>query len=402
MLAKLDQSRLVLIFAATGHCLFHILVALFLTIVLALESEWSQPYDALIPLWTLGALLLGLAAPAAGWLSDRVGAGKMMVVYFLGIGFSTMLCGIAEGPRGLMAGLALVGLFGAIYHPVGTAWVVRNARARGKAIATVGIFGGVGTAFAALIAGILMDLIDWRAAFVVPGLVTVAIGLLLFALLRSGAIVERAEDLTPQPEPQRGDVRRAFVVLVTTMSLTTVLYYAFTTLLPKWLEGALGAQLGEGFLGLGLTITAVYLLGSCSQFLGGHLSDRGFAKQAYVWSYALKLAALLAAYAAGGWLVLPVAVIIVFAFDIGAPVENVLIARFTPSHRRGLAYGVRNGLAIVAAPLGVELVALLFDPVTGFDSLFIVLAGFVVIVLLAATALPADRPKLQAAAVPRR
>ncbi len=399
MPAKLDQSRLVLMFAAAGHCLFHILVALFLTIVLALESEWNQPYDALIPLWTLGALLLGLAAPAAGWLSDRIGAGKMMVVYFLGIGVSTMLCGFVEDPTGLMAGLALVGLFGAIYHPVGTAWVVRNARARGKAIATVGIFGGVGTAFAALIAGGLMDLIDWRAAFIVPGLVTVALGLLLFALLRSGTIVERAEDLTPQPEPQRGDVRRAFLVLVTTMSLTTVLYYAFTTLLPKWLEGALGAQLGEGFLGLGLTITAVYLLGSCSQFLGGHLSDRGFAKQAYVWSYVLKLAALMAAYAAGGWLVLPVAVIVVFAFDIGAPVENVLIARFTPSHRRGLAYGVRNGLAIVAAPLGVELVALLFDPVTGFDTLFLVLAGFVVVVLLAATALPADRPKLQAAPV---
>ena len=50
MLAKLDQSRLVLIFAAAGHCLFHILVALFLTIVLALESEWNRPYDALIEL----------------------------------------------------------------------------------------------------------------------------------------------------------------------------------------------------------------------------------------------------------------------------------------------------------------------------------------------------------------
>ena len=72
--------RLVLAFACFGHAWFHVLVALFLTLVLVLEPEWRLSYDELIGLWTVGALLLGLAAPLGGWLGDRFGEARMMVV----------------------------------------------------------------------------------------------------------------------------------------------------------------------------------------------------------------------------------------------------------------------------------------------------------------------------------
>ena len=161
MPAPRHQFKLVFGFAACGHFLFHLLTALYLTVVLVLEADWGRSYDELIAFWTIGALLIGLAAPLAGWMSDRWGAGKVMVLYFLGIGLATVLSGFAEGPLSLTATLALMGLFGAIYHPVGTAWLVANARAKGKAIGAVGIFGGLGTAMAALTAGFLIDLGSW-------------------------------------------------------------------------------------------------------------------------------------------------------------------------------------------------------------------------------------------------
>jgi MFS family permease len=393
MPAPETQFKLVFGFAAIGHFLFHVLVALYLAIVLVLEVDWQRSYDELIALWTFGALLLGLAAPLAGWLSDHWGAGKVMVIYFLGIGTATALCGLAAGPGSLAVYLGLLGFFGAIYHPVGTAWLVANARSRGKAIAALGIFGGLGTAVAALIAGSLSDLVSWRAAFIVPGLMAVTTGLWLWILVAKGHIVERKQDIQPQPEPSRAEVRRAFATLAITMSLTTVIYHAFTTMLPKWLDVELGAILGQGLLGLGALITAIYLLGATSQFIGGHLSDKGAAKAAYVTSYVLKVAALVAACAITGWPVLMAAVLVVFAFDIAAPVENVLIARFSPGHRRGLAYGIRNGIAIVGAPLGVQLVALLYAPGRGFQYLFLVLSGLALLILLAALALPSDRPR---------
>lgn len=387
-----DQFRLVFGFAAAGHFLFHVLVALFLTVVLVLEVEWQRSYDDLIGLWTAGALLIGLAAPLSGWLSDRWGAGKVMVVYFLGIGAATVGCGLVAGPTSLAIMLGLMGLFGAIYHPVGTAWLVANARAHGKAIGALGIFGGLGTAFAALIAGLLSDLISWRAAFVVPGLVAVVAGLALWGLLTSGRVVERTTDAAPQAEPDRRDVLRAFAVLALTMSSTTVVYYAFSTLLPKWLDSELGTDLGDGLWGLGALITAIYLLGASSQLIGGHMADRGSAKIAYVVSYVLKLGALLAAATVTGWPVLLAAVLVIFALDIAAPVENVLIARFSPSRRRGLAYGIRNGIAIVGAPLGVQLVALLYSPDRGFVDVLLTIGCIALAALVVSLALPRDRP----------
>lgn len=385
------QFKLVFGFAALGHFLFHVLVALYLTIALALEGDWRRSYDDLIGLWTYGALLLGLGAPVAGWLGDRWGAGKTMVVYFLGIGAATILCGLSSGPLSLAVSLGLVGLFGSIYHPVGTAWLVANARSRGKAIAALGLFGALGAAVAALIAGVLTDLLSWQAAFAVPGAIAMAAGLCLAALLATGRIVETEEDVLPQPEASRSDLRRAFAALAIAMSLTTVIYHAFTTVLPKWLDLELDLRLGEGLLGLGAVITAIYLVGAVSQLVGGYLSDKGASKATYVASFVLKAAALAAASAVTGWPVLLAAALVVLAMDFAAPVESVLIARFSPNRRRGLAYGIRNGIAIVGAPLGVQLVALLYAPGEGFGRLFLALGGLALVVLLAALRLPSDR-----------
>ena len=392
------SARLVLVFACLGHAWFHVLTALFLTLVLLLGPAWQRPYDELIALWTLGALMLGLGAPLAGWCSDRWGETRVMVACYLGMGLGVIACGLATGPLSLKLALALVGLFGAIYHPVGTAWVVKNAKARGKAIGILGVCGGLGAAAASLVAGGLGDWLGWRAAFAIPGVLSLLLGLALLALYLGSVVLDRDSDLAAQVEPKSREVRRAFMVLALTMSLTSVVYYAFTTMLPKWLESEIGERLGDGIFGLGVMVSAIYLVATFAQLIGGHLADRGSAKTVYVVSYALKLAALLLAAELGGWQVVMIAIVVLFMFDVGAPVENVLIARFTPNRRRGLAYGIRNGIAIVAAPLGVQLVAWLFDPQAGFAPLLFVLAGLVGVVLLAALMLPGERGKADCAA----
>lgn len=391
--------RPVLAFAAFGHAWFHILVALFLTLVLVLEPVWQHPYDDLIDLWTVGAFLLGLGAPAAGWLSDRWGEARMMVVYFLGIGLATILCGLSDSPGQLGGALALMGLFGAIYHPVGTAWVTKHARQRGRALALLGLSGSLGAAAASLVAAGLSLAFGWRLAFLLPGAASVVAGLALAALIAGGRIADTAVDAATAREPDRRAQRRAFAVLAVTMSMTSVVYVAFTTMLPKWFERELGAGLdtvlgaglsGEGLLGVGALVTLVYLLGATAQLFGGFLADRGIARQVYVASYGFKCAALLCAAALGSWPVVIAAAVILFAFDIAAPVESVLIARFTASRRRGLAYGLRNGIAIAAGPLGVQLVGWTFDEAAGFETLLLVLAGIAAAVLLCAGLVPRD------------
>ena len=384
------QERAVVIFAALGHGLFHILAGLFATVVLVLEPIWRLPYDQLISLWTIGALLVGFGAPIAGWLGDRFGETRVMIGYFLGMGAAAVGCGLAEGPRSLEAMLALMGLAGAVYHPVGTAWIVKNGSRRGRTIARVGIAGSVGIALASLVAATLSDAGGWRSAFIVPGLATIVVGIALAAAYATGRIVDRTHDAVPQPEPERGDVRRAFVVLVITMALTSIVYNAFTTLLPKWIERDVGAGIGGGITRIGALVTLIYLAGSLAQIAGGAAADRGWAKTAYCAAFAVKLAALGLVTQVGGWPIVPAAMIMVFVFDMATTIESVLIARYTSAARRGLAYGARFGIGVIAAPLGVQLVARLFDPAAGFRPLLGVLAVVILVVLVAACFLPND------------
>ena len=389
---NLSSERLVLVFAGLGHGLYHVLAALFLTLALVLAPAWRLPYSDVIALWTVGALLVGAGAPVAGWLGDRIGETRVMVVFFIGIGIASIACGFADGPGELRVALAALGLFGSIYHPVGTAWVVKNVQRRGQSIAAVGIAGSIGVAVSSLVAGALTDLASWRAAFIVPGLATMAAGLSLAWLYATGRVVDRGSDLAPTEAPHKDDVLRAFLVLVVSMALTTIAWNAFAALLPKWMEREVGPMFGSGLTGVGLLVTLIYLAGAAAQFVGGHFADRGRAREVYAASFAMKLMALVAAMVVGGPATIISAIVIVFVFDIAAPVENVLIARYTTARRRGLAYGLRHGISTAAAPLGVGLVSLLYDPGAGFGRLFMVLAGITGVILVAALLLPADRP----------
>ncbi len=387
-----SPGRSVLVFACLGHALFHIIAALFLTLVLVLQPVWNLPYNELIALWTFGAFLLGFGAPIAGWLGDRFGETRVMIGYFLGIGGSCIACGMAERPAELGLALSAMGLFGAIYHPVGTAWVVKNVERRGRSMAILGICGSLGIAAASLVAAGINDMAGWRAAFAIPGAIAVLVGLVLTTAYATGQVVDRDTDVARQPEPDHGNMRRAFIVLVVTMTLTSLTYQAFATLLPKWIGREIGGQLGHGLLGLGALVTMIYLSGAVAQILGSTFTDRGVMKPVYVLAFLSLLAALAAGSMLRGWPIVVAAMAMAFVFDLASLLENVLIARYTPSGRRGLAYGVRHGIAIVAAPLGVQLVALLFSETTGFTAVLQVLAVVVVVIVGAAALLPADRP----------
>ena len=391
------SPRLPIVFASLGHFCLHVQTALFLTVVLALEKAWALPYDRLIGLWTAGALLLGLGAPLAGWLSDQFGETPLMITFFVGCGGATIACGFAAGPTSLAICLTLMGAFGAIYHPVGSAWVMRSPAARGKTMATVGVFGGLGLAVAGVVAGGLTALAGWRMAFALPGAISIAVGFVLLRYLRIGRIVRAEHALTPAAEPRPGEVRRAFAVLAVTMSLSSVVYSSFVTMLPKWLSLAVGPAVGGGIFGIGALVSAVFLASAFAQFVGGHFADRGSAKAIYVASYGFKLVALLLAVFVTGWPAFGSAVIIAFFFDVASPVESVLMARWTPGARRGLVFGIRNGIGTIAAPLGVLLVSRLYRDEIGFGLLFGILSALVVVIFAAAVFLPPEQPRPAAA-----
>jgi len=172
----MNPSRGLALYLNLGHTLDHLLMLIFPTVVLAMSEELGRGYAELLPLSLGGFIAFGACSLPAGWLADRWSRTGMMAAFFFGIGGASILTGFAAGPAQLAAGLTLIGVFAAIYHPVGIAMLVSNRENVGRVLGVNGVFGNVGVAFSALIAGALADLVGWRAAFIAPGAVAVALG----------------------------------------------------------------------------------------------------------------------------------------------------------------------------------------------------------------------------------
>jgi MFS family permease len=379
------------VFSSLGHLYIHLFTAIYFVIVLALERDWGLPYYELIELWTLGALLVGAAALPAGMLGDRLGASTMMVVFFIGMGGSSIAAGSADGPVSLMVALAGVGMFAAIYHPVGIPWLVHNSGPKlGRALGLNGIFGSLGAAAAGLVAGALIDAWGWRSAFWVPGALCLTTGVALLAIvLKGGTAGPRGVQAARRPGGTAVTMRRAFGLLMAAMFLAGMIYHSTQTSLPKLIETRHEGLVGEGALGVGALVALVYTVSGLIQVVGGYLADRYPLKPVYVGAVLLQVPMLWLAASAGGLGLVVLATLMVMAAVAALPAENMLLARYTPAHRHGLFFGLKFVLAFGAAPLSVELVALVTGRTGDFYWLYVLLALFALAAFTLALLLPA-------------
>ncbi len=176
--AEFSRRRIAIGFMNWAHALDHFVILIYPTVVIELEVVYGRSYSALIALATASFVAFGLFSLPAGWLGDRWSRRNLMVTFYLGCGVS--LIGAAFAPSLYVLGFALfsLGMFAAIYHPVGTAVILENATVRGRTLAFNGVCGNLGVSLAAGITATLTAAFSWRGAFLVPGVICVATGLI--------------------------------------------------------------------------------------------------------------------------------------------------------------------------------------------------------------------------------
>jgi MFS family permease len=387
-----SSSRLTVLFSSLGHLFIHFCTAFFFVIVLALEVDWRLPYHELVELWTLGSLLVGLAALPAGLLSDRLGASRMMAVFFLGMGAASIAAGLAPSPRELMPALAAIGLFAAIYHPVGIPWLVRNATtSRGTALGINGVFGTLGSALAGVLTGALIDGFGWRAAFFLPGALCALAGVALVYCIATGRVADAKVDTSPRSKAGDSDSRRVFGILVVTMFAAGLVFHSTQTSLPKVFELRHQGLAGEGAFGVGLLVALVYGAAGIMQVLGGHLADRMPLKHVYVGAIFLQIPMLLLVSTLGGVPLVLAATLAVMANAAALPAENMLLARHTSEKRHGLVFGTKFVLSFGAAPLAVQMASFVSERTGEFYWLYLFLALSAFTAFVLAAFLPGER-----------
>ncbi len=395
------STQRVVVFSSLGHLYVHLCTAFFFVIVLALEDVWQLPYHRLIELWTLGSLMVGAAALPAGIVGDKIGAPRMIVVFFLGMGGSAIAAGLSNSPQTLMISLTGIGVFAAIYHPVGIPWLVRNSGGKsGKVLGFNGIFGSLGAAGAGITAGLLIDVLSWRAAFIVPGVACAITGLVFLWHVARNEIPDVAAVERVDNQPNQRDMKRVFGILLVTMFLGGLVYHTTQTGLPKVFSERHGGLVGTGALGIGFLVAAVYTIAGMIQIVGGHLADRFPLKNVYLGALFLQIPALWLASSLSGLPLVITATIMVMASVGMLPAENMLLAKYTPTHRHGLAFGIKFALGFGAAPLAVQLVAFVNARTGGFYWVFASLAVIVAFAFLAASLLPGEKPSVGMAPIP--
>jgi MFS family permease len=367
----MSQDRVRFLFLNLGHAYDHLFMLLFPTVVLALETEWGRPYSELLPLALGGFIAFGAGAVPAGWLGDRWSRKHMLTVFFVGIGLASIGAGLAVGPITLAVALTAVGLFASIYHPVGTAMVVQGVEDVGRRLGVNGVWGNLGVAAAALSAGALIQGFGWRAAFIVPGAVSVLTGLVFMLVTpppRTGAAVKRtagAGSLRGLPPA----LIRVFIVLALTTICGGLIFNATLVALPKVFSVRLSGLASTTFGVAGLA-SLVYVFGAFAQIVVGHLLDRYSLRSILMVVAGLQIPFLLAAASAHNLALLLVAGLMMLTVFGAIPIQDTLVARNTADAWRSRIYALKYLISLGIASVAVPIVALVYGATGDFVWLF--------------------------------
>ena len=140
-----------------GHALDHLFLLIFATAVSAIAQDFGVAgWEDMMP-YTVGAFMMfGFASIPAGRLGDLWGRRQMMLVFFFGMGLSAIGVSLTQTPLQMGIALTVLGVFSAIYHPVGIPMLVQKAARPGFTIGINGLAGNLGIALAALSTGFLV------------------------------------------------------------------------------------------------------------------------------------------------------------------------------------------------------------------------------------------------------
>lgn len=386
----MDKRRIGDGFLNLGHGVDHLMMLIYPTVILAMSADMVGSYGAALTLALGGFIAFGACSIPAGWLGDHWSRHGMMVVFFVGIGVAAILTGFARNPFEIAAGLTLVGVFAAIYHPVGIAMLVSRRENVGRVLGINGVAGNLGVALASLVAAALADLIHWRAAFMVPGALSIAAGIGFALLVPKAAPAPRSATAGAEGIP-RDTVRRIFCVLVAVTVFGGLVFNSTTIAMPKVFDERLSA-LTQTTMGIGALVSGVYVIAAMAQLCVGYLIDRHPIKGLLVVIAACQAPLLFIAGIAEGYAMLAVAVAMMFVVFGQIPINDAMVARFTDESWRSRVYAVRYVMSFGAAAVSVPLVAQLHGTFGGFQQVFIVLAVFASGTLAASLAFPALRP----------
>lgn len=410
----MTRDRIDFLMLNIGHFLDHLLTLVFATVAaLALSREWGLSYSELLAYATPGFFAFGVFALPAGWLADKWSREGMMAVFFIGVGLASIATAFAGTPLQIGIGLFVIGVFAAIYHPVGLAIVTQRWKNTGMRLAVNGVWGNLGVASAALITGYFIDHGGWRSAFVLPGLASIFIGVaytwLEWPAVSGGNRKSPAAD-APADVRLGADYRSLLLrisgIVFFTTAVSSVIFQSTTFALPKifdervqgaakaisqWLSATGLSDRSDVATVVGAFAFTVFAVASIAQVIVGGLLDRYGPRIVFLCAAAVQFVFFSAMPGQRDGLALAVAL----GFMLGAfgqiPINDFMIGKMASGEARARIYGVRYVVSFTVLAAVLPLIAVVYER-WGFDMLFRIMAGAAALIFIAVLCLPARLP----------
>jgi MFS family permease len=355
-----------------AHAIDHFVLLIYPTVVIGLEVVYGRPYSELIALSSAAFVAFGIFSLPAGWLADRWSRRNMMVAFYIGCGLSLAGTAFAPTPMWLAVGMFMLGVFAAIYHPVGMAMLIEASGAKGRTLAFNGVCGNLGVSLAAGISAALATWISWRAAFLVPAVICVATGVVYYWVTPD----DRHHVNTRQSKPAVPLTAKVAVMLFGLFLVIAVsaglVFNVLTIALPKIVDEGMATSVPLALVGS--IATAVLVCGAIAQLAVGRLVEWVPPYVIFAAVTALGFAGnLWATYATGFPLMVALAIAIAAIYG-QVTVNDIILARYTADAWRGRVYAIRYFTLFISAGAAVALIALLhknggFSVVLGVNAI---------------------------------
>jgi MFS family permease len=353
----MNHPRRSLRFINAAHFLDHYVLLVFPTVVIGLEIELQRGYGELIALATACFVAFGLFSLPWGWLGDHWSRRRLMAIFFFGAAASLAAAAATSDMLVLACSLFALGVFAAIYHPVGITVLLANAKDRGRDVAMNGVWGNLGVATAPAVTALIASAYGWRAAFAAPAVVCATIGVAY--LLLTEETHEKKENRSQHAEVAL-TLRMAAVIFAcfAVASLAGGLVFnTITVAIPKIVDERFAADIPLAWIGL--VATLILLFGGVAQLVVGRLVSRYAPHMLFAAIALVQAIAIAWATIATGSALLAALAIAIAAIYAQITVGDVVIARYTADAWRGRIYSVRFFLSFLSSGLAVVLIAAL-------------------------------------------
>ena len=385
----ISNEKKIVLFTFTAHFLFHFYELVFPALVIPLVLSLNMNLEDVLKLGFPMYLGFGLFSLPWGIFADRFGNRIALIICFFGTGIGAIMTVLASSPLQIMLSLAVIGIFAGICHPAGMGLITLGVKNRGMALGINAIAGSIGLTMAPFLAGFLNWVSGWKTAYLAAAVFALFWGVvMLFTKIDETPLVHDHEK-NPTFKKGYGAYLPSIILFFAVVTLGGLAYRINIVVLPAYLEwkasflsDLLHFQAPAAItMAAGMLTSVIYIVGIGGQLFGGKMADRFELRWLYLIFNAISLPfVIMMAYGTEQFLFVASAVYVFFALGI-QPIENSLIAKFTPQKWRSTGYGLASVLIFGVGSLSIYLVGWVKDTWhLGFVYIF---SGIMIIMIVA-------------------